>query len=83
MPSRRPLRKRVALWTAAVVVFLAWYVLAAPFVEFAATKYAPRTTPVLIVFYAPLIFVARDPEAPGHDAFLAYLGWCQEWLRKL
>jgi hypothetical protein len=80
--TRRPLLKRVALWTAAAVLFLVWYVASAPFVEFAALRYARVAEPVLVVFYAPLIFVARNPDAPGHYEFLAYLDWCHRALNE-
>ena len=84
MPTRRPLLKRVALWTGAVVLLLASYVLGAPFVDFAATRYAPPfVEPVLKAVYAPIIFLDRNPEAPGHHAFQAYLTWCQEKLRRI
>lgn len=81
MPSRRPLLKRVTLGTAGVVLLLASYVLGAPVVAFFAQRHAPQLEPVFIVVYAPLVYVARNPDAPGHLAFKAYVDWCDKVLR--
>lgn len=78
MPKRRSTLKRVALWTAAVVVLLVGYVAGAPFVAVVTERYFPSSAPFFRVVYAPLGYVARDRDAPGHEAFKAYVTWCYE-----
>jgi hypothetical protein len=38
----------------------------------------PASEPFLSAVYAPLVYVASDPAAPGHSLFMAYLEWTQE-----
>jgi hypothetical protein len=83
MHPRRPLLKRVALWTAAVVLLLASYVLGAPFVAFFGQRYTPKLEPVFIAVYAPLVYVSRNSDAPGHTEFNAYVQWCHNTLDEL
>lgn len=83
MPARRPLLKRVALWMTAIVLLLVVYVLGAPFVAYFGQRLVPAGKPVFEVLYAPLIYVSRDPGAPGHAEFTAYLQWCHRELDKL
>jgi len=76
MHARRPLLKRVAVWTAAVVLLLVSYVLGAPFVARYCARYVPAAQPAFVVIYAPLVHVAHVPDAPGHESFIAYVEWC-------
>jgi hypothetical protein len=80
MHPRRPLLKRVAVWTAAVVLLLALYVLGGPFVILLCERHGPAIVPVLEIIYAPLMYVDRDSQAPGHFAFQAYAKWCDDTL---
>ena len=80
MPARRPLLKRVALWTGAIVLLLAGYLAGMPFAAVTASKF-PALQPVAIVVYAPLIFAARDGW-PGSRAYQSYVDWCYRNLLK-
>lgn len=51
------------------------YVLGAPYIAFFGERYFPAAKPIFEAIYAPLVYVSRDPDAPGHSAFLAYLKW--------
>jgi len=79
MPTRRPILKRVALWTAAVVLVLAGYLASLPFVDFVDSRY-PVARPVLVVLYSPILLVIGREDAPGHDLYIAYLEWAREHL---
>ncbi|MFO1094730.1 MAG: hypothetical protein U0992_15705 [Planctomycetaceae bacterium] len=70
------------MWTAAVLLALTGYVASAPFVAFLASKYGRAAEPVLMVVYAPLIYVSRTPDAPGHDLLIAYLRFAESFFRK-
>jgi hypothetical protein len=80
MRARRPVLKRIALWTAAVVLLLAGYVAGAPFANYF-DRGNPIARPVLRVLYVPLVYVAANPDAPGHDLLTSYLGWSDQLLR--
>jgi hypothetical protein len=76
----RTIRKRVAAWTAGVMLVL--YVLGAPIIAFVSQRYVPSSVPVLMVVYYPLLCVSRDSEMPGHDLFRTYVRWCEDHLRR-
>jgi hypothetical protein len=82
MPYRRPLLKRIALWTGAVVLLLAWYLAGAPFVAVASDRYLPAATPILAVVYSPLVYVTGRPDRPGSgfEFYRQYLRWCYKTL---
>lgn len=82
MHPRRPFLKRAIVWTGAVVLLLVSYVLGAPFVAFFASRYVPRSEPLFVAVYAPLVYVSRDPDAPGHSEFTAYCQWCQSMIEQ-
>jgi hypothetical protein len=82
MHARRPRLKRIAVWTAAVVLLLAGYIGGAPVVAFFAQRYLPQSESFFQVVYAPLLYVAQNPEAPGHAEFTAYLMWAFESLER-
>jgi hypothetical protein len=81
--SGRPMLKRAALWTAAFVVLVVWYVGAAPFVAFMLQRYLPASKPIFDVVYAPLVYIAKTDDAPGHDLFLAYAQQCDALVREV
>ena len=80
MQPRRPLLKRVAVWTAAVVLLLAGYVAGMPFAELAVLRFVPSLEPAALAFYAPVIYAIKR-EFPGKDAYLQYYAWCQRPVR--
>jgi hypothetical protein len=81
MHPRRPLLKRVTLWTAAVVLLLAGYVGGSPFVAFVVERHGPpQSWRAFEVVYAPLIYIVENPNAPGHAALAAYVEWSMETL---
>lgn len=79
MHPRRPLLKRVALWTAAVVLLLGGYVAGMPIAAYAVGKYADWAEPVGVIVYAPLIYALKN-DLPGSEPYEAYCEWCIEWL---
>jgi len=74
--TRRPLAKRAALWTAAVVLMLVGYIAGAPIVAAFAIKHHPSTVPWLVVVYGPVDYYCRHPELPGCEIYLSYVRWC-------
>ena len=83
MPTRRPLLKRVALWSGAFVLLLVGYVAGAPFVAYFGERLFPPGKPVFMAVYAPLVYIAKDAGAPGHAEFTAYLQWCHRSLDEI
>lgn len=78
MHPRRPLLKRVAVWTAAVVLLLAGYVGSAPFVVNLVLPRFPAAEPAIIAIYAPLLLYTKGhPNWPGNRAFVEYEAWCR------
>lgn len=76
---RRARLKRIVLWTAATAVLVVGYVTSAPFVDLFFVRHdVPFAKEVLGAFYAPLVYISQNPDAPGHDAFEAYIEWCGE-----
>ena len=75
MPTRRPLLKRVALWTGAVVLLLAGYLAGMPFSAYVVGKHVPQLEPVGEVFYAPVIFAVKS-DFPGSKLYMRYCVWC-------
>lgn len=81
MLTRRPILKRVAVWTAGVVLAFVLYLLGAPIVIFTVVPRFPSATPVLMVLYLPLDYYC-DPSAdrPGADLYRDYAEWCRDKL---
>ena len=67
---------------AAVVLLLVSYVGGAPFIAFIGQRHFPAAEPFFAALDAPLVYVARDPDAPGHAAFVAYLDWTQSLIHQ-
>jgi hypothetical protein len=78
--TRRPLLKRVALWTAAVVLLLAGYLAGMPFAEHVVVNHVPSLEPAALAFYAPVIYAIKS-EYPGTEPYLRYYKWCTRALR--
>jgi len=81
LPTRRTILKRAAMWTAAAVLLLVWYIGTAPVVScsVASSPFMARPTVLraLNVFYAPLRFLRQHPEIPGSTEFDVYSRWYQ------
>jgi hypothetical protein len=75
--TRRPLLKRIAVWTAAVVLLVVSYVGGAPIVILLAGRHYPHALPFLDAAYAPLHAYVNTPEVPGSEAYYDYALWCQ------
>jgi hypothetical protein len=75
--TRRPLLKRVTLWTAAAVLLLTSYVLGAPFVILISGRHCPRALPFLDAAYAPLHVYVNTQQIPGSSSYNDYALWCQ------
>ena len=75
MATRRPLLKRACLWTAAVVLLLAYYLAMLPVVTVGVHKFAPRLDPAVKTLYAP-VEVAIRYRIPGSGLYWSYLRWC-------
>ena len=76
MPTRRPLLKRVALWTGAVVLLLTWYPLGAPFAVYFFAYRFPAAMPAVTVLYFPLDYFLRHEEILGSQAYRYYVDAC-------
>jgi hypothetical protein len=79
MHPRRPLLKRVCLWTAAVVLLLAGYLAGMPFVITATILHAPALLPAAWAFYSPVTYAIAN-DLPGTNAYESYYRWCMESL---
>jgi hypothetical protein len=79
MHLRRPLLKRVAIWTAAAVLLPLSYLVRAPFViVFLSTKFS-STLPVLVIAYEPAEMYLRS-DLPGSALYERYAAWTVEAL---
>jgi hypothetical protein len=79
MHPRRPLLKRVAVWTAAFVLLLAGYVASSAFVVCITVKNYPASLPVLKVIYSPIEVYVRE-KLPGTKMLERYARWVQNAL---
>ena len=80
MHPRRPLLKRVAIWTAAVVLLLAWYVASFPFLIVACRNFCPGARPALGAVYYPVVwYIERD--LPGARTYHDYYNQCSRYAR--
>lgn len=76
----RTLLKRIALWTAAVMLAFAGYLASAPMVVVLVMPRFPAIIPVLYVAYGPLDYLCVHSEYPGSRSYGAYAEWCRERL---
>src|SRR5262245_57754990 len=65
MTPRRPIWKRLAACTAALMLLLTVYAASYPVNLFVATFYFPRAMPVVFAVYSPLIVYAERPKQQG------------------
>jgi hypothetical protein len=78
--TRRPLLKRIALWTAAVVLLLVAYLAGAPIAVMLSLRHFPRALPVLKIAYYPLdSYLIAD--LPGSTLYIEYARWVQRSLK--
>lgn len=77
MPSQRPLLKRAASWTAALLLLIAGYVLGAPFAILLIARHCPAALPIIDAAFAPLHVYANDTALPGSAVYVSYADWCQ------
>ena len=82
LPSRRPILKRSAVWTAGVVLALAWYVASYPFAVLATWRSPvgehPKVTAALMIPYLPIRYYVQDYGHPGAESYGRYCNWCLE-----
>src|SRR5262245_41742340 len=81
LPTRRPILKRVAVWTAVVVLAFAGSIASAPPVANLVQLRFPTAMPVVAGIYSPIVLFARAyPNGPTMSAFKAYDRW---WRNRL
>jgi hypothetical protein len=76
-------KRRIVLRTLlALVLFLAWYLASAPFVQVGIGKFLPVNGVTIAairfsnIFYGPISWYAVDQDRPGVRAYISYMEWC-------
>ena len=80
--KRGPILKRIAVWTAGVVLVPMWYIASAPVVScsvgYSRLGSKPAVLRALNAFYSPLMLLRQHPEVPGSTEFDVYCRWYQQ-----
>ena len=79
--KRRPLVKRIALWTVGAVLLFLWCLATLPIADVLGDRY-PAVGPVVIAVYAPTVVLMTLTPEPVRDAYTAYVDWAREKLRR-
>jgi len=80
MPTRRPILKRVAVWTAGVLLAFVLYLAGAPLVIFTVLPRFPAIVPVFKILYGPIDYYGRQDGWPGSHSYRNYVEWCRDRL---
>jgi len=83
MHLRRPILKRIAMWTAAVVLLPVLYMSGAPIVGGWVALNFPAALPIVRTAYAPLSYYCMESDWPGSSYYRTYAEWCAEKVTKL
>ncbi|MFO1096422.1 MAG: hypothetical protein U0992_24415 [Planctomycetaceae bacterium] len=75
MSSRHTILKRVAAWTAGVLLLLTAYVLGAHLCYSTIGRRIPASAPIVAGLYAPLSVYSRHPDWPGSRLYVRYVIW--------
>jgi len=75
---RRHVLKRIAVWTAAVVLLLVAYIAGAPIIGGLIALNFPAALPCVRAAYAPLGYYCMESDWPGSSYYRSYAEWCAE-----